>query len=32
VLSDDVTAEEKKSIADQAKKSAAAQHWEDIIW
>jgi hypothetical protein len=32
VLSNDLTAEEKKNIAGQAKKSAAEQHWEDIIW
>lgn len=32
VLSNDLTAEEKKTIAEQAKKSAAQQHWEDIIW
>lgn len=32
VLSDDLTPQEKKSIADQAKKSAAEQHWEDILW
>ncbi|HIJ90068.1 MAG: hypothetical protein OEV89_04810 [Desulfobulbaceae bacterium] len=31
-LSNDLTPEEKKTIADQAKKSAAEQHWEDIIW
>lgn len=32
VLSHDLTPQEKKGIADQAKKSAAEQHWEDIIW
>ncbi len=32
VLSNDLTPQEKKTIADQAKKSAAQQHWEDIIW
>jgi len=32
VLSDDLTPPEKKNIADQAKKTAAEQHWEDIIW
>ena len=32
VLSDDLTPQEKKTIADQAKKTAAEQHWEDIIW
>lgn len=32
VLSLDVTAQDKKLIADQAKKSAGEQHWEDIIW
>ena len=32
VLSNDLTPQEKKNIADQAKKSAAQQHWEDIIW
>ncbi len=32
VLSNDLTPQEKKAIADQAKKSAAQQHWEDIIW
>jgi len=32
VLSNDLTPEEKKTIAEQAKKSAAQQHWEDIIW
>ena len=32
VLSHDLTAEEKRTIAEQAKKSAAQQHWEDIIW
>ena len=31
-LSLDLTPQEKKTIADQAKKSAAQQHWEDIIW
>jgi len=31
-LSRDLTPEEKKTIADQAKKTAAQQHWEDIIW
>lgn len=32
VLSDDLTPHEKKAIAEQAKKSASQQHWEDIIW
>jgi hypothetical protein len=32
MLSDDVTPEEKKTLADQAKETAAQQHWEDIIW
>lgn len=32
VLSNDVTPEEKQTLADQAKKTAAQQHWEDIIW
>jgi len=32
VLSLDATPEDKKNIAEQAKKSAAQQHWEDIIW
>ena len=32
VLSNDLTPEEKKNIAEQAKESAAQQHWEDIIW
>lgn len=31
-LSHDLTPEEKKPIAEQAKESAAQQHWEDIIW
>lgn len=32
ILSDELTAEGKKTIADQAKISAAKQHWEDILW
>ena len=32
MLSNDLTPQEKKNIADQAKKSAAQQHWEDILW
>lgn len=32
VLSNDLSPQEKKLIADQAKKTAAQQHWEDIIW
>lgn len=32
VLSNDLTPEEKKNIAEQAKNSAAQQHWEDMIW
>lgn len=32
VLSHEVTPQDKKFIADQAKKSAGEQHWEDIIW
>jgi len=32
VLSHDVTPQDKKLTADQAKKSAEEQHWEDIIW
>lgn len=32
ILSDGLTAEEKNTIADQAKRSAAEQHWEDILW
>jgi len=31
ILSHDLTPEEKKNIAEQAKKTAAEQHWEDII-
>jgi len=32
VLSNDLTPEEKKALAEQAKETAAQQHWEDIIW
>jgi len=32
ILSNALTAEGKKTIADQAKISAAEQHWEDIPW
>lgn len=32
ILSDELTSQEKKTIADQANKSAAQQHWEDILW
>lgn len=32
VLSNDLPPQEKKAIAEQAKKSAAQQHWENIIW
>ena len=31
ILSHNLTPEEKKNIAEQAKKTAAEQHWEDII-
>ena len=32
VLSEELSPQEKKTIADQANKSAAEQHWEDILW
>lgn len=32
VLSNDLTPQEKKHIAEQARESAARQHWEDILW
>lgn len=32
VLANDLTPQEKKDIAEQAKKSGAQQHWEDILW
>lgn len=32
ILSDDLTAEEKRIIASQAQKSMSEQYWEQIIW
>jgi hypothetical protein len=32
VLSLDLTPQEKKTIAEQAQRSATEQHWEDILW
>lgn len=32
ILSEELTPEEKKAIAEQANNSAAEQHWEEILW